>query len=409
VGPFALTPAQRRLRDTVREFADRVVTPVAAELDRQADPRDCFSPAIVEEANKVGLRTLTLPPELGGEGADALTTAIVIEELAKADLGVSVIFAQVWKIAQTLHKACTAAQRRRFLGPFRDDSQFLLAIAITEPETSSDYIIPVRDAGARFRTVAVRRDGGWALTGKKHFISNGSRAGLYLVFAQTDETKGLVEGSTCFLVARDAPGLTVGRVHDKMGERLVNNAELIFRDCFVPDADVLGSAGRGFDVLTEFFPASNAYAAASILGLAGSVYERTLRWTRARVQGGRALLEHDLVAAEVAELRMLIDAARAYTYQAAWAADHRDGGWDRTLGAFPKVFASQVAWRVVTAALELHGGYGYMREQGLGLDKLLRDAAAFLHSDGANRSLLLKGAGFIRRPHDAATGGDAGW
>ena len=94
-------------------------------------------------------------------------------------------------------------------------------------------------------------------------------------------------------------------------------------------------------------------------------------------------------------MRMLLDAARAYTYQAAWAADHRDDGWEPTLGAFPKVFASQVAWRVVTTALELHGGYGYMRERGL--EKLLRDAAAFFHSDGANRSLLLKGAGFIRQ------------
>src|SRR5205807_6422256 len=120
MGPFAITPAQRRLRDVAREFAGRVVAPAAADLDRRADPRECFSTAIVEEASKVGLRTLTLPPELGGQGADALTTAMVIEELAKADLGVSVIFAQVLKIAQTLHKACTAAQRQRFLHPFRE-------------------------------------------------------------------------------------------------------------------------------------------------------------------------------------------------------------------------------------------------------------------------------------------------
>ena len=395
MGPFAITPAQRRLRDVAREFAERVVAPAAADLDRRADPRECFSTAIVEEASKVGLRTLTLPPELGGQGADALTTAMVIEELAKADLGVSVIFAQVLKIAQTLHKACTAAQRQRFLHPFRDDPNFLLAIAITEPETSSDYIIPMRDPGARFRTVAVRRDRGWVVTGKKHFISNGSRAGLYLVFAQTEQGTGLVEGATCFLLTRDTPGFTIGAVHNKMGERLVNNAELIFRDCFVPEDHVLGRVGGGFDVLVEFFPASNAYAAASVLGVAEAAYERTLEWTGTRVQGGRPLLDHDLVAADVAEMRMLLDAARAYTYQAAWAADHRDNGWEPTLGAFPKVFASQVAWRVVTTALELHGGYGYMRERGL--EKLLRDAAAFFHSDGANRSLLLKGAGFIRQ------------
>jgi alkylation response protein AidB-like acyl-CoA dehydrogenase len=165
-----------------------------------------------------------------------------------------------------------------------------------------------------------------------------------------------------------------------MGERLANNSELIFRECFVPDENVLVDVGKGFDVLVQFFPASNAYAAASVLGLAEAAYERTVQWTQQRVQGGRPLIEHDLVAVELARMRMLIDAARAYIYQAAWAADHRDDGWDPTMGALPKVFASEVAWRTVTTALELHGGYGYMRE--LGLEKLVRDAAAFLHSDG---------------------------
>src|SRR5205807_8658903 len=107
MGPFAITPAQERLREVARQFAGRVVAPAAADLDRRADPRECFSPAIVEEASKAGLRTLTLPPELGGQGADSLTAAIVMEELAKADLGVAVFFAQALKIGQTLHKACT--------------------------------------------------------------------------------------------------------------------------------------------------------------------------------------------------------------------------------------------------------------------------------------------------------------
>ena len=204
-----------------------------------------------------------------------------------------------------------------------------------------------------------------------------------------------MEGSTCFLVERDTPGFSIGTVHDKMGERLVNNAELIFQDCFVPDSNVLGEVDKGFDILVQFFPASNAYAAASVLGVAEAAYERAVQWTRERVQGGRLLIEHDLVAADLARMRMWIDAARAYIYQAAWAADHREEGWDPTMGALPKVFASEVAWRVVTMAMELHGGYGYMRETGL--EKLVRDAAAFLHSDGANRSLLLKAARFIRQ------------
>ncbi len=392
---IVLTADQRRVRELVRKFVIRVVLPVAAELDQRPNPEDCFSWQIVEEASRVGLRTLTLGEEYGGPGADSLTTAMVIEELAKGDLGVAVIFAQTLKIAQTLQKACTKAQKDRFLPGFREDPRFLLAIGITEPDTSSNYIIPYDDPEAPYGTTAVRKNGGWVLNGTKHFISNGNRARLYLIFAQTERGRSLVEGSTCFLVERDTRGFAVGRVDNKMGERLVNNAELIFQDCFVPDDNVVGTVGKGFDVLGQFFPASNAYAAASVLGVAEAAYQRTIRWTRERIQGGRPLIGHDLVAAELAEMRMLIDAARAYVYQAAWAADHREDGWDPTMGAFPKVFASRVAWRVVTAALELHGGYGYMRE--VGLEKLARDAAAFLHSDGANRSLLLKGARFIRQ------------
>ncbi len=395
MSPFAMTPGQRRLTELAREFVRRAVIPVAAQLDERVDPEECFSWEIVEEASRVGLRTLTLDEEFGGAGADALTTAMVIEELAKGDLGVAVMLAQTLKIAQTLQKACTSAQKDRLLTKFRDDPRFLLAIGITEPETSSNYIIPYDAPDASYRTLAVRKARGWVLTGKKHFISNGNRAGLYLIFAQTEPSTGLLHGSTCFLVERDTPGFTIGHVHNKMGERLANNAELIFQECFLPDENVLLDVGKGFDVLVQFFPASNAYAAASVLGLAETAYERTVHWTRQRVQGGRPLIEHDLVAVELARMRMLIDAARAYIYQAAWAADHREDGWDPTMGALPKVFASEVAWRMVTTALELHGGYGYMRE--FGLEKLVRDAAAFLHSDGANRSLLLKGARFIRQ------------
>lgn len=386
---------QQQIVKTVRKFVKDVVIPAAAELDSHVNPQDCFSWEIVEKADEVGLRKLTLAEEYGGMGADALTTAIVIEELAKGDLGVSVIFAQTLKLVQTLQKAMTEAQRERFLPMFRDDPRFLLAIGITEPETASNYIIPYNDSKAPYLTSAARQDGGWVINGMKHFISNGNRAGLYLVFAQTERGKSLVEGSTCFLVERTRPGFSIGRVHDKMGERLVNNAELIFESCVVPDENVLGEVGRGFDVLVQFFPASNAYAAASVLGVGEAAFSRALQWTKMRVQGGRPLIEHDGIAAELAGMRMRLDAARAYIHQAAWAADHPEDGWQPTMGALPKVFASQMVWEVVTKTLELHGGYGYIRE--VGIEKLVRDAAAFLHSDGANRSLLLKAARFIRQ------------
>lgn len=378
--------------ETARRFAAEVVAPVAAELDRQVNPEDCFSWDIVEQGSALGLRTLTLLPEYGGAGADCLTTAKVVEEIAKGDMGVSVVFAQTLKLIQALQGAASDEQRARFLPKVHDDPRCVLAIGMTEPQTSSDYIIPYRPAA--FATRATRTGKGWSINGKKRFISNGNRARFYLLFAQTNPATGLNQGSTCFLIERGTPGFTTGHVEDKMGERLANNAELIFKDCFVPDEDVLGVVDRGFDVISEFFPASNAYAAASVLGVAAAAYARSLTWTRERVQGGQRLIEHDIVAAQLAEMHMLIGAARAYIHQAAWKADHKETGWDPTLGALPKVFASEVAWKVVTKALELHGGYGYMRDGGF--EKLVRDAACFIHSDGVNRTLLLKAAQFIR-------------
>ncbi len=393
--PAETAPEDReQLRALAAEFNERVVIPAVAGLDRQQAPEDSFSWEIIEEASKVGLRTLTLAPEYGGPGVDSLGAAIVIEELAKGDIGISVVIAQTLKILQTIQVACSEEQKERFLPRIRDEDRFVLAIALTEPDTSSNWLVPFEDPKAGFRTTAVERDGGWVINGLKHFISNGSRASLYLIFAQTVKGTSLTQGSTIFLVEPGAEGFTFGTVHDKMGERLADNAELVFQDCFVPDENVVGEPGHAFDKLYEFLPASNAYAAATVLGNATAAYERALEWTRQRVQGGKPLIEHDTVGAQLAEMRMLLDVARTYTHHAAWAADHRDGGWDPTLAAFPKLFASEVAWKVTTKAMELHGGYGFMRN--LGMEKLLRDSAAFLHSDGANLSLLLKAAKLIR-------------
>jgi alkylation response protein AidB-like acyl-CoA dehydrogenase len=178
-----------------------------------------------------------------------------------------------------------------------------------------------------------------------------------------------------------------------MGERLANNAELVFQDCFLPDENVVGEPGKGFAVLGEFFPQSNAYAAATVLGVAGALHQKAIDWAKLRVQGGKPLIEHDGIRAQLAEMRMLLDATRSYVHRAAWLADHQEHGWDETLGALPKAMAAQAAWKIATWTMEIHGGHGYMKE--FGVEKLLRDAAAFLHSDGVNRTLFLKAANFM--------------
>jgi alkylation response protein AidB-like acyl-CoA dehydrogenase len=387
---FIVNDEQRAILETVKRFVEEEVKPRAPELDANPDPEESFSWEIVERAHEVGIRTMTLSEELGGLGTDSLTTAMVIEELGKGDIGVSVIFAQTLKIAQIMQNALNPEQQARVLPAFAADPRGMLAIGITEPDNASNYFLPYP---VPFRTSAEKTDGGWTVNGMKHFISNGNRSSFYLLFVQTEKDKPMAEGATCFLVERDRPGFTIGRVHDKMGERLANNAELVFQDCFIPDENVVGEVGKGFQVLGDFFPQSNAYAGASIIGVAGTLHQKAVDWASVRVQGGKPLIEHDGIRAQLAEMRMLIDASRSYIHRACWLADHQDQGWDKTLGVLPKAMASQAAWKIATWCLEIHGGHGYMKE--FGVEKLVRDAAAFLHSDGVNRTLFLKAANMM--------------
>lgn len=389
---FIVNDEQRAILDTVRRFVEEEVQPRAAELDANTDPEASFSWEIVERAHEVGIRTMTLSEEYGGLGTDSLTTSMVIEELGKGDLGVSVIFAQTLKIAQIMQNALNQEQQARVLPAFAADPRGMLAIGITEPDNASNYFIPYPTP---FRTSAEKVDGGWKVNGMKHFISNGNRSSFYLLFVQTEKNKPMAEGATCFLVERDRPGFTIGRVHDKMGERLANNAELVFQDCVIPDENVVGEVGKGFEVLGNFFPQSNAYAGASIIGVACALHKKAIDWASVRVQGGKPLIEHDGIRAQLAEMQMLIDASRSYVQRACWLADHQEHGWDKTLGVLPKAMASQAAWKIATWCLEIHGGHGYMKE--FGVEKLVRDAAAFLHSDGVNRTLFLKAANFMFR------------
>src|SRR3990172_8543446 len=279
---FIMSEDQRAILETVARFVDAEVKPRAAQLDANTDPEQSFSWEIVEKAHEVGIRTMTLSEKWGGLGTDSLTTAMVIEELGKGDIGVSVIFAQTLKIAQIMEKALNEEQRGRVLPKFAADPRGMLAIGITEPDNASNYFLPHPTS---FRTTAHKTEGGWMLDGMKHFISNGNRASYYLVFVQTVKGKPLAEGSTCFLVERDRPGFSIGRVHDKMGERLANNAELVFQDCFIPDANVVGKVGNGFNVLAKFFPQSNAYAGASVLGVAVALHQKAIDWAKVLVHG----------------------------------------------------------------------------------------------------------------------------
>jgi alkylation response protein AidB-like acyl-CoA dehydrogenase len=387
---FTTTESQRTILETVVRFVEDEIMPRAAMLDAKQNPEECWSWEIIEAADRAGIRTMTLDERLDGLGIDSMTTSMVLEELAKGDIGISIAIGQNLKMIQVMQKALTLEQQERVLPGFAADPRGMMAIGITEPDNGSNFFIPYPTP---FRTNARKVADGWVINGMKHFINNGNRASWYFIIAQTESGKPVAEASTCFLIERCHPGFTIGHVHNKMGERLANNAELIFQDCIVPNNAVVGTVNGGFDILSQFFPMSNAYAGSAHLGCAVALYEKAVQWAKVRVQGGKPLIEHGSIRAQLSEMRMLIDAARAYMHRACWLADHRDKGWDRTLAVFPKAMASQVCWKLAQWCLEIHGGHGYMKESGV--EKLVRDAASALHGDGVNRTLFLKAANFI--------------
>jgi alkylation response protein AidB-like acyl-CoA dehydrogenase len=395
---WTLSAEQRRWRDVARAYATDVVAPRAAELDAKVDPAEAFSWELVEAASDCGLRLAPLPPDFGGGGTDFLTNAIMLEEIAAADLGTSVVLAQTWKFAQLLMELGTPDQRERWLRRIVANRRGLMAASLTEPQAGSDNVLPYDGVEGGMKTSARRVDGGWILNGHKAYISNSNRADTILCFARTRPDLPVRAGASCFIVPGDSPQVRFGPVHDKIGERLANNAEIFYEDVFVPEADLLGQENQALADVARLLRGSNAYAAACTLGVARTAFTRGLRYTRQRVQGGVPIIEHGDIAVQLGEMYARLEMARTYVWRAAWAADHASP-FDPKLAAAPKLVASQVAFDVTRASLEMFGALGVMRETGMA--KLLRDATIFLHSDGANTIMRKKIANDLRGRADA--------
>ncbi len=384
---FALDETTRHWRSVARAYANEVVRPVAAELDARPDPEDAWSWEMIDEASARGLRQAPCPPEYGGASTDYLTDVIMLEEISAADVGASVVLAQHWKFLQMIREMATPEQLDRWLTRLADNPRALLAASFTEATAGSDNMLPFDGPGAGMQTRATRVNGGWSITGTKQFISNANRADVIICFARTDADGPLATSVTAFLVAADSPGLSIGRVHDKCGERLANNAEIFYEEVFVADEDVLGTVGNGLVDVARLLRGSNMYAGACALGVARECYDRTVAWCRERVQGGKRIIEHQNVGAYLADMFLNVDVARTYLWRAAWQAIEVEH-YHRTLGAASKLVASERAFDSARRAMELWAGRGVMRENGI--EKLLRDAAIWLHSDGTNILMRMK-------------------
>ncbi len=400
-----LSEEQKLMRETCRGFVNDLVIPFMRrnwQREWLMDPDARLPREILEQADRIGIRTLGVPEEFGGIQLDPATEvqtfAIISEEIARGDSGLADKLVQIWKVSVLLRNIAPRPLQERWFPKLVADPAFLLAHCLTEPRGASDRWLPYNVPEAAMNTRAVLKGGEWVINGRKQFISNGYDASLFVVYANSNPKVGMLQGTSSFLVPRGTPGLTIARCNETLGGRFMNNGELVFEDCRVPadhllvENDALGKAGI-------YFRPGKIIQASKNLGVGMAAFERTAEYVQNYVQGGRILIKHQAVALRLADMATRLAAVRSLLREAARAVDERAPDADY-LCNMVKVFASEEVFKVAQHAMELHGGNGVMLD--FGIEKLLRDAAVFLHMDATvdiSRFKIIKSM----FPHSAGT------
>ena len=363
---FELTEDQIALQEMAREFAANEMRPKAAAYDQgHAFPED-----VMRKAFEVGFLTCTVPAEYGGVGLGDLDTAIVSEELAWGCAGMYTTMMANSLAFTPILLFGNDEQKKRFFAPFLKDMAFA-SYCLTEREAGSDT--------SAIKTTA-RKDGpDYVINGSKCFITNGGVASLYVVFANSAPEKG-PRGLSVFVVPRDTPGLTVGKVEDKFGHRASNTTELFFEDVRVPAANLLGREGLGFVVAMRTFDKTRAAVGAAGVGIGRAALEYAVEYSKTRIQFGKPIATFQANAFKLAQMAMDLEAARLTVWRAAWLMDR--GKPNGKESAMAKCLGSDVAMRNALEALQIFGGYGYMKDYPV--EKLVRDAKLLQIYEGTN-------------------------
>ena len=379
-----LTEEQRLMKQSCRNFIDRVVAPFLREewqREWNMDPAERLPDRILKAADDISIRTLGVPEKYGGVELNPETEirsfAIIAEEIARGDSGLADKLVQNWKVAVLLRNLAAEHLQKKWFTRLVEEHGLLFAHCLTEPKGASDRWLPYNVPEAAMDTIAQKIDGGWKINGRKQFISNGFDAGLYVVYANTRPGSGMLEGTSSFLVPRETPGLEVVRCNETIGCRFMNNGEIYFSDCYVP-YDHLLCEGEALSKAAVYFRPGKIIQAAKNLGVGVSAFEKTSLFVQTYERGGKMLIKHQAVASRLADMATRITAVRTLLNQAAYSVDTRSSDSD-VLCNMAKVYASQEILKVCQNALELHGGMGAMLD--VGIEKLYRDATIFLHMD----------------------------
>lgn len=377
---FELNPQQEKLQAQFREFAQKEVAPLAAQIDEEAR----FPMETIEKIGKLGWMSLPFPKEYGGFGADYVSYVMMIEELSKACASTGVI-------VQTHHGLCTwpiltygtEEQKKKYLPPLMKGEK-IGAFGLTEPNAGTD--------AAGQETIAEDKGDYWLLNGQKKFISNSGVAGTYVIMAMTDKSKG-TKGISAFIVEDTFPGFRVGKSERKMGIKGSVARELFFEDCIVPKENLLGEIGQGFKIAMTSLDVGRIGIAAQALGIAQGALDATVAYVKQRKQFGKAIIEFQGPAFELAQMKTRIDAARFLVYNAAY---RRETGKPSTVeAAEAKYFASETAMYVTTRAVQLHGGYGYLQDYPV--ERMMRDAKITEIYEGTSEVMKMVISGSMMR------------
>jgi acyl-CoA dehydrogenase len=353
---FQFSDEQWAIRDLAREFARNEIAPVAAAYDRSAE----FPWDVASKAFEVGLMNLSIPPEYGGGELGLLDQCLVWEELAAGCAGIASGLSITGLAATPLVIAGTEEQKRRSLGMVTRETA-VASYCVTEPGAGSDV--------AGMQTTARRAGDEYVISGTKRFITGGTVASWYTVFAYTDRSIGR-EGMSCFVVPRDAPGLNVARKEDMMGQRAGNTAEIVLDEVAVPRENLIGGEGQGFKLAMETFDKTRPTVGALAVGIARSALEHAFQYSQQRQTFGRPIYDYQAIQFKLADMAIEIAAARHLTWHAAWLGDR--GERNAKEASFAKAFAAEMCMRATTEAVQVFGGYGYSREYPV--EKLMRDA-----------------------------------
>jgi acyl-CoA dehydrogenase len=364
---FRLTEQQEELRRVAREFAQKEIAPVAMQYDKTGE----FPWDIYRKAHAIGLLNTTVPADYGGGGLGTLECCLLTEELGAGCAGITTSIMVNELALMPILVAGSEEQKRTFLTPFC--SRFNMgAFCLTEPGAGSDV--------AAMSTTAKRDGDNYVLNGTKTFITNGSVASLYTVFASRDKQQRH-KGISGFIVPADSPGISHGKKFDKMGQRASDTAEVIFEDVRVPRANLLGHADEGFKIAMVTLDRTRPMIAAMSVGLARAAMEAAIQYAKERETFGTPIGHHQAVQLMLADMAKDTEAARLLTWQCAWLIDQ--GARATRESSFAKCFATDIAMRVTTDAVQIFGGYGYMKD--LPVEKYMRDAKLMQIYEGTNQ------------------------